>query len=169
MYRFAAPRWATEDHLLTGAGALAAGGRWHPIGAFPAVYLSLTPETALAESLAHYRRFGLAIYDAMPKTLNAVVAHFHRVLGLTKGEIRRHLGLSLERIREEPWWEREASDQEALTQAAGRVARAVGLEGLIVPSAAHKNGAGIVYFPGCLLPATTLQIINPSELPSSFS
>jgi RES domain-containing protein len=76
-FRFAVPRWATVAHLLTGAGARHAGGRWHPVGAFRAVYASLDPETALSESLAHYRRFGVADRDAMPRTLNAVAVSLH--------------------------------------------------------------------------------------------
>src|SRR5829696_2221681 len=94
VFRFSAPRWGTVDHLLTGEGALHAGGRWHPIGAFPAVYASLDPETALAESLAHYRRFGVADRDAMPRVLNAVTVDLQRVLDLTDGTVRRHLVLS---------------------------------------------------------------------------
>jgi RES domain-containing protein len=165
VYRFAAPRWATEAELLTGAGALKAGGRWYPIGLCRAVYASLDPETALAESLAHYRRFQLAIRDAMPRTLNAVAVHLHRLLDLTDGRIRQRLALSWDRMLREPWWEREAADEEALTQALGRAAWEAALEGLLVPSAARKGGVGLVYFPDRRLPASSLEVINPEELP----
>jgi RES domain-containing protein len=165
VYRFAAPRWATETELLTGAGALRAGGRWHPVGHFTAVYASLDPETALAESLAHQRRYGLAIRDAMPKTLNSVTANLHHVLDLTSGPVRQRLVLSWKRILEEKWWEHEANDEEAVTQALGRVAWEAGLEGLLVPSAARKEGTGLVYFPDNKDARSTLDIINPDELP----
>ncbi len=169
LFRFAAPRWATAEHLLTGAGALQAGGRWHPLGGFPAVYLSLSPETALAESLAHYHRFAIPLREAMPRTLNAVVAHFHNLLDLTDDRVRRRLRLSRRRMVEEKWWQQEAADPEALTQALGRIAHEIGLEALLVPSAAVKNGAGIVYFPDRLQPATTIHIVNPDELPRALS
>jgi RES domain-containing protein len=165
VYRFAAPRWATARELLTGAGALQAGGRWHPIGLCRAVYASLDPETALAESLAHFRRFQLAIRDAMPRTLNAVAVQLHQVLDLTDGRIRQRLGLSWDRILSERWWEREAEDEEALTQALGRVAWEAALEGLLVPSAARKDGVGLVYFPDHKHPASTLEILHAEELP----
>jgi RES domain-containing protein len=165
LFRFGTPKWSTEAHLLTGTGALHAGGRWHPIGAFEVVYASLDPETALAESLAHFRRFGWADRDAMPKTLNAVVAKLQRVLDLTDGRIRQRLGISENRILKEPWWEREALDEEALTQAVGRIAWEFGLEGLLVPSAARKGGKGIAYFPEYKLPLSTLEIINADQLP----
>jgi RES domain-containing protein len=165
VFRFAVPRWATTAHLLTGAGALHAGGRWHPVGAFRAVYASLDPETALAESLAHYRRFGIAVRDAMPRTLNAVTISLHQTLDLTDGLVRRHLMFSLARMLAEEWWARQASDEEAETQAVGRAAQAAGLEGLIVPSAARPGGRGLVYFPDNRRPASVLTIVNPNELP----
>jgi RES domain-containing protein len=168
LYRYAAPRWATEAELLTGAGALHAGGRWHPIATFRAVYASLDPETALAESLAHCRRYGLELRDAMPKTGNAVVAHLQHTLDLTNGRIRQRLGLSEVRLLAERWWEHEVNDPEALTQAVGRIACEVGLEALLVSSAARKGGKGIVYFPDNKFTASTLRIVNPDELPRTF-
>ncbi len=168
LYRYAAPKWSTEVELLTGAGGLHSGGRWHPIGAFRAVYASLDPETALAETLAHCRRFGLEIRDSMPKTVNAVVAHLHHTLDLTTGRIRQRLGISESRLLAEKWWEHDMTDPEALTQAVGRIARELGLEALFVPSAASKGGKGIVYFPDNKLPTSTLRIVNADELPRTF-
>jgi RES domain-containing protein len=165
VFRFAVPRWATAAHLLTGEGALHAGGRWHPVGAFRAVYASLDPETALAESLAHYRRFGVADRDAMPRTLNAVAVALHRVLDLTDGAVRRHLAFSQSRMLAEEWWARQAEDGEAMTQALGRAAWTVSLEGLIVPSAPRPGGRGLVFFPDNQLATSTLTIVNPNELP----
>jgi len=166
IYRFSAPVWSTPDELLTGAGALEAGGRWHPIGQFRAVYASLDPSTALAESLAHFRRFNLSIRTAMPKTVNAVAVKLHGVLDLTSGLVRQRLLLSEKRMLQESWWEREAKDEEALTQALGRVAWELGLEALLVPSAARPGGKGIVYFPDNKDSRSTLEIINPDQLPT---
>jgi RES domain-containing protein len=168
-YRLAAPRWATEEHLLTGAGALRAGGRWHPIGSFKAVYGSLDEETALAESLAHQKRYGLPVMDAMPKTINAVTAKLYRVLDLTDGKVRTRLSLSRQRILQEKWWERQEADEEAITQALGRVAQVARLEGLLVPSAARRSGKGIVYFPDNKDTRSSLEIVNPDQLPKSIS
>src|SRR5262249_20043603 len=128
-----------------------------------AVYLSLSPETALAESLSHSRRFGLAIRDAMPKTLNAVVAEFSHILDLTSATVRSRLRLSLRRMLEERWWDLEANDREAVTQAVGRAAYEIGFEGLLVPSAADPGSLGLVYFPDRLFDSTRLQIINRDQ------
>jgi len=165
VFRFAVPRWATAAQLLTGAGALHAGGRWHPVGAFRAVYATLDPETALAESLAHYRRFGIAVRDAMPRTLNAVSVSLSRVLDLTAGAVRRHLVVSHARMLAEEWWVRQARDEEAVTQAIGRAVYAAGLEGLLVPSAARPGGRGLIFFPDNRSPGSVLTIVNPHELP----
>ena len=163
VYRFAAPRWATATQLLTGEGALRSGGRWHPIGQFRAVYASLDPETALAESLAHYRRFEIALREAMPRTLNAVSVSLRRVLRLTDGDVRRRLGYSLARMCSEEWWLHQERDEEAATQALGRIAHAAGLEGLIVPSAARPMGQGLVYFPDNQHRDSTLRVVNPKS------
>jgi RES domain-containing protein len=128
------------------------------------VYASLDPETALAESLAHYRRFGVPIRDAMPRTLNAVSLALHRILDLTAGTVRRHLAVSQSRMLAEEWWIGQERDEEAVTQAVGRAAQAAGLEGLIVPSAARLGGKGLVYFPDNRRGESSLAIINPDDL-----
>jgi RES domain-containing protein len=165
IFRFSAPQWSVPNELLTGAGALHTGGRWHPIGRFQAVYASLDPLTALAESLAYLQRFNLSIQTAMPKTVNAVAVKLHVVLDLTNGIVRQRLKVSERRILQEPWWERQAKDQEALTQAIGRAAWEIGLEALLVPSAARPRGMGIVYFPDHKDPRSVLEIVNPDQLP----
>lgn len=165
VFRFAAPRWSTAAQLLTGEGAYRHGGRWCPIGVLRVVDASLDPETALAEVLAQYRRFGWAVRDAMPKLSNAVAIRLHRVLDLTAGPVRRRLVLSWDRIVAERWWERQANQEEALTQALGRAAWEAKLEGLLAPSAARRGGVNLVYFPERRLARSSLTIIHPEELP----
>lgn len=162
-YRFTAPRWAARPYLLTGHGALLAGGRWHPLGAFRAVYASLDPETALAEALAHYRRFHFSARDAMPKTRNAVAVVLHGVLDLSEGRLRQRLGLSWKRMRSERWWERNRREEEAITQALGRLAWEKGLEALLVPSTARKEGKNMIFFPDNQQPESRLEIIHSEE------
>ena len=140
-------------------------GRWHPIGVCPAVYGSLDPETALAESLATHRRYKWADRDAMPRTLNAVACQFHRILNLTTGSVRQRLGVSADRMLSEAWWDRQEQDEEALTQAIGHIAWELGLEGLLVPQLQCAGGLNIVFFPDHTDPTSVLQVIHPEELP----
>lgn len=165
VFRFAVPRWATRSHLLTGQGVMRAGGRWHTVGLCRAVYASLEPETALAESLAHFRRFGVPIRDAMLRTLNAVAVQLHRVLDITNGLVRRRLAISISRILAEEWWIRQADDEESLTQCIGRHSFESDFENLIVPSAARSGGRGIIWFPQNLESRSRLEVVNPGELP----
>ena len=70
-YRSSTPKYANETDLLTGEGSKRNGGRWNPAG-IPVVYLSLTPETAMAETFAHHRYYNIPVEDAMPRTFVAV-------------------------------------------------------------------------------------------------
>lgn len=59
VFRSAAPKYAGTRDMTTGLGSAHAGGRWNPPGSFPTVYASLEPETAMSESLATFRYYGL--------------------------------------------------------------------------------------------------------------
>src|SRR5438876_1883581 len=85
LFRSASPRYANKDDLLTGAGSKTAGARWNPPDSFRTVYASLDIDTALAESLAHFRHYGLPIAKALPRVLVSLEAKFQRVLDITQG------------------------------------------------------------------------------------
>jgi RES domain-containing protein len=59
MYRTSGIDYANRNDLLSGAGSKLHGARWTPKGAFPAVYGSLDPQTALLESLGTGGRYGI--------------------------------------------------------------------------------------------------------------
>ena len=58
-YRAATVARANEADLLSGEGSRLWGQRWNPPGLFRTVYLSLEMSTAVEESLAQNRRYGL--------------------------------------------------------------------------------------------------------------
>jgi RES domain-containing protein len=64
----AATKWTT-----------AAGARWNPPGSVHTVYASLDVETAVAESLQHFRFYGIPVSKAMPRVLVALEAKLERV------------------------------------------------------------------------------------------
>jgi RES domain-containing protein len=90
VYRSSTPKYATEIDLLTGEGSRRFGGRWNPPGT-AVVYASLTPETAMAETLAHNRYYGIPIEDVMPRTFVAIQVNLKTVLDLRIGIVRRRL------------------------------------------------------------------------------
>jgi RES domain-containing protein len=166
VYRSASPRYANKDDLLTGAGSKTAGGRWNPPNSFRTIYTSLDPHTALDEVLAHFVYYRLPIARAMPRVIVALETCFQRILNLTNSAIRRLLGVSERRLRDEPWRTMQKKGREALTQALGRLAFDAGWEGILVSSAASKNGVNLIIFPANLdAPGSWLQIMRKDDLP----
>jgi RES domain-containing protein len=169
LYRSASPRYANRDDLITGAGSKSAGARWNPPNSFRTVYASLEVETALAESLAHFRHFGLPVARALPRVLVALEARVRRVLDLSDGAVRRTLGVSDRRLRGEPWREENRRRREAMTQAIGRLAYRADLEGLLVPSAARPGGRNLILFPANMDgPGSWVRIANKEDLPEAI-
>jgi hypothetical protein len=73
------------------------------------------------------------------------------------------LRVSLRRLIDERWQEKQERGREALTQAIGRIARDSGFEGLLVPSA-QGSGQNLVIFADRLLHGSRLTIINVGKL-----
>jgi RES domain-containing protein len=165
-YRVAATRRANAGDLLAGIGSRLTGGRWTPLGAFPATYLSCDYRTAVEEYLAGNRRRGLPPSAATPFVVTAVDARLTRILDVTDGRVRRRLRVSEHRMLQEPWWDIQARGKEAATQAIGRLVRAAGIKGLVVPSSALSGGANLVIFPDNLvIDEDVLDVVNADLLP----
>ncbi len=166
VYRSASPEYGSRDDLITGAGAKKAGGRWNPKDSFHSVYASLDLDTALAEMLAHYRRFRIPAHMATPRLFAALEVKLTRTLDLRAGKVRSTLKLSADRMTAEEWWKLQKAGKEAITQAVGRLAYTAGWQALLVPSAANPGGANLILFPANLAPpASWLKIHNPGSLP----
>lgn len=163
VYRSVSPKYATESDLLTGIGSQRYGGRWNPRGV-AVVYNSLTPETAMAETLAHYRYYGIPIEDAMPRTFLAVVVKLKTILDFRQGAVRRRLQISLDRILTADWRKEVRAGQAPITQLLGQAAVEVGLEGLIVPSNADPRGHNLLVFPQNLQPGSTAVVLHSEGL-----
>lgn len=159
LFRSTTPRYARSDDLTTGRGSALHGGRWNPPG-LPAVYGSLDAETAMAETLAHVRYYGIAEHHAMPRVFIAIDAALAAVLDLRAGDLRQRLQVSQDRMLAEDW-RKPRPGEEPLTQSLGRAAAAAGLEGLLVPSAPRPESANLVIYPANLRPGSTLRALGP--------
>jgi len=157
-YRSASPAYAGSRDLLSGEGVRRHGGRWNAAGAFPAVYASLTPETAIAEALGQFRYYGIPDADAMPRVLVALDASLAALADLTAGPARRILRVSRRRMRADSWRAAAERGRESLTQAIGRAAYEAEIEGLLVPSAVDRKGANLVFFPERLRAGSRLTV-----------
>jgi RES domain-containing protein len=161
-YRSSTPEYAKETDLLTGEGARLLGGRWNPIG-IAMIYASLTPEIAMAETLAHNRYFGIPIEDAMPRTFVAIEATLSAAIDFRIGSVRRRLRVSLDRLLNVDWRKEIRAGRRPITQLIGEAASEVGVKAMIVPSAATA-GDNLVVFTGNLGSGSTIRILNADQL-----
>jgi RES domain-containing protein len=163
VYRSCTPNYARHTHLVSGMGAKELGGRWNPVGV-ATVYASLTPETAMAEALAHHRYYGIPIHAALPRTFVSIEVRLSVVLDLCDGEIRQRFGFSRARMLTHDWREAAAKGQASETQACGGAVASLGWEGMIVPSAADTPGRNLVIFSENLRESSGLTVINADRL-----
>jgi RES domain-containing protein len=141
------PQFAHDGDIISGVGSQISGGRWNAPGSFRAVYLADSPETAMAEVLAHYRYYSIPIEQALPRVFVAVNVDLRSVLDLRDGIVRNVLRTSKARLIGDRWRELNKVNQESLCQVIGRAAYETGLEGLIVPSVANPGGFNLVVLP----------------------
>ncbi len=111
MFRTANPRYASEANMVSGIGAAREGGRWNPKG-IAAVYCSLTPEAALAETFALQRYYGWPDFGALPRVIVAINVQLAAVLDLTDSAVRRRLLLSERKLLACDWRAEVASGLE---------------------------------------------------------
>ncbi len=165
-YRSTTPGYANVDDLITGEGSRLHGSRWNPPG-IAAVYASFTPATAMEESLAHFRYYGIPFHAAMPRVFVAIKAQLSKVLDLTEGVNRQRLQIAESRLLGCDWRKDMAGGSDALSQRVGRAAKAAGVEAVVVRSAEYKNGRNLVVFPENLRKSSQLTILDPGKLSPS--
>lgn len=156
IYRSATPRYAQGSDLLSGLGSARYGGRWNPPG-LAAVYGSLDPETAMAETLSHFRYYQIPEQAAMPRLFVAVAADLAQVLDLRDAALRRRLRLYLGALLRPDWRAAVHAGLLTLAQQFAAAAAAAGCEALLVPSLARVGGANLVVFPQRLGPGASLR------------
>lgn len=150
-YRYLNPKWSHAP--LSGAGAAIGGGRFNRPGV-EALYLSQTPETALAE-------YAQGSSIAPPATLAAYPIDLVDVADLSAGYDAAHWPPA--------WadWEcdwRYISRIERKTPASWMLADEVirgGCRGLLFPSTRHVAGTNLVIFNANLTPADKLSVHDP--------
>lgn len=157
VYRSAAPRYSGDGDIVTGMGSLRMGGRWNPPGGFRTVYASLDPETAMKEALATFVYYGWALHNSMPRVFRALEIRLSRTVSLRQRRVRAHLSPWLAASLAEDWRTLQASGRESTSQALGRAAFELRLEGLLVPSHAARARTNLIAFPDNLLPGSQIR------------
>lgn len=169
IYRFVTVPYSNRHDLLSGAGSRLHGGRWNPAGKFNVVYGSLTPATAIVESLGTYSAFGVPPEKARPRVFAAVRLRLQSVLDLRDPQTLAELGLTTAAIAHDDWQALQDQGRESLTQAIGRIAWEAKLEGILVPSARQPGGSNLAIFPSRRLPGSFWRIVGARDLPKKPS
>lgn len=162
-YRSCTPSYATETDLVTGEGSKLHGARWNPKG-IAVVYAADSPETAMAESLAHYRYFSIPVQSAMPRVFVAIALKLKCVVDLRESNVRQRLHVSNATMITIDWRNEVKAGVLPVTQAIGQAAFAAGVEGIIVPSAAQSDGFNVLVFPANLKKGSKIQVLNADSL-----
>lgn len=165
VYRFVTIPYANRGDLLSGAGARHLGGRWNPPDQFNAIYGSLDPEIAIAESLGTYSAFGISAEKARPRVFAAIRLKLQSVLDFASPRAAATLGLDYAALANESWQSLQDAGEEATTQALGRICFELQLEAILVPSLRKVDGKNIVLFPGRRLRGSSWKIQGARDLP----
>lgn len=149
-----------RESPLSAVGSIRVGGRYNPKGMFEALYLAETAQSALSEVAFGITSGGKFINAPhSPYVVLSITFFLKKVLRLEEQLAR--LGLFPEQLAM-PWRPIQQSGGLALTQALGIVARATGLEGLVVPSRFSQSIHNLVVFVDNLEPTSSIEVVNPA-------
>lgn len=166
LFRFINPRYAKAGDIVSGAGALRADGRWNIKGTARLSYTATTPETALAETLAHAQYYQLPLASALPRVLVGLRLKIIRGLDLREPHVGGLLKLSESTMRKTDWRAVNQKGGVAVTQSWGAAFAQAGFEAVAVPSAAAAEGVNILVFPENLLPGNSFEVLEEIVWPS---
>lgn len=154
--------YASPAHVLSGAGSLTAGGRWNAPGAFPAIYSSTRPGTAIEEAFQLAADFQLAPDDLKPRVTCGIEWDLSAVLDLISATLPGWLKLS-EWMREN-FMRINESGFETLCQAFGRAVRNSGIAGILCPSVRIKGGINLIVFRDRMRRTEVARVLGEAEL-----
>jgi RES domain-containing protein len=164
-FRASPLEFARVVNLLDGRGSLNFGGRWSAAGTFRAVNLSLSQETAMAESAAKFTYYNLRETDLTPKLVVGIRVSLRKVVDLTNPQgLKKQEWFHPDELLEEDWRKVNEAGFESQSQAFGRAAHDLGAEAIVAPSARINGGVNLVYFPNSVLRARNVEILGEEDL-----
>ena len=163
--RQSAPRWQSKPYRFTGVGSLLAGARWSVQWLIPAVYASTDPDTLSAEAFSKGRRYGWSAFDFKTQLIVAMHWQLQAVVNLTTSAALQGLGVKKSDILDCDWDAEQRAGKEPVTQAIARAAFENFAEGLVVPSARHRGGVNIVYYPAHRRDGTVIKTLDEANIP----
>ncbi len=163
-YRTAGPKHTTAKEIVSGIGARNTGGRWNPPGAMNVLYVSQSATTAMIESVASLRYYGIPEWKGMPKVTIAVRVAANAVLDLTDSAVNAEMPEVMAALMAQDWRKLMDRGEEPTTQAMGRAAYENGIQGLTVPSQPDFKGINLVLFPQLFSMDCALEVLNAEML-----
>ena len=155
----------SRPYRFTGVGSVLIGGRWSVKGLMPAVYASMDLATLTHEAYYKCQRYGWVPEQFQPQLAVHMRWEFLRVLDLTSPETLRALNVTKQAVLGCDWHGEQWLGREPLTQAIGRAAFESLAEALVVPSARHRSGVNLVYYPTHRRAGTRIQTLGEEEIP----
>lgn len=131
----------------------------------PAVYASTNPDTLNAEAYNKGRRYGWSAADFKAQLIVAMHWQLQAVVNLTTPAVLEDLGVKKSDILACDWDAEQKAGKEPVTQAIARAAFENFAEGLVVPSARHRGGVNLVYYPAHRRDGTMIQTLDEENIP----
>lgn len=128
-------RYANTQDVLATVGSYGGGGRFNLPKNFGVLYLSCDFHTCVEELQHSALKEGLPVESKLPRAVIGVELKLSKVLDLTDASVCRGLGINRKELVETDWAKENAEFREARTQVIGRIAREIGFEAILAPSA----------------------------------
>ena len=156
-------QWLLQGTPLSAIGSRLRGGRYNRKGDFEAFYIADTQETALYETEAIFKAAGVVVgVRQPPRVMLSLDYELRHVVDLREPNVLKSLDLTINDLKQ-PWKLAQADNRPVLTQRIGSAARAVDIEGLLVPSARVDSGTNLVIFPDRLREGSTVELYVGNE------
>ena len=161
-YRAIGYRYATT--ALSAVGSLRYGGRYNVAGAFEALYLSMSPVTALLETKAMVETDGRLVgMRSAPRILLSIDCTLTNVLDLTDSSTLEILHTTTQALLA-PWLPFVETSKFAPTQLLGSAAYSNGrISALLAPSARLPTESNLIVFSDRLKPGESIEVFDDTN------
>lgn len=163
-FRSASLKHGRSETLLNGKGAFKTGGRWNAPASFRAVYLSLSPQTSVAEVFQTAGHYGFSAGSLRPRVIAAAEISLSRVVDLGPDGKALSAVCTLDELLGEDWRAANDKGRMALSQTLGALLHNSEIEGFLVPSATGEEAGNLIIFNDYLLPDSCFKIHGSPEL-----
>lgn len=162
-YRAVWREYADQNAVIQASGSFLGGGRYNMEAAFGALYLSCDPKTCIDECVRSIHINPTEMAGKLPRMIVGLKVEVSKILKLSKEDILKPTLLRKIDLLDLDWVQKQQDGEEVKTQLVGKVAKSVGFEAIVVPSA-RRDGCNLNLFPDNLLSTSKITLVNVSGL-----